>query len=411
VKAFFAQGEPGRTDAENVLKEYSSRTDKLKVEFIDPTIDILTARRYNLTRSGVVVFDNGARREQATANTESEFTAALIRLRETGTKTIAILDIPSMVDFTGTGTQQQVPMSLVQAELINQNYSFLPPYSLTISPTISVSDVTVLIVPPPPQTQPLTETAVRAISDYLDRGGHVLLMTDPEAAPLPVPLLQKYGLTEYHDVIVENDRQNVWALPGTAPQAFNMVVSTYPFSAITKDMTGLRTFYSVVAAIQPPAVPITGFVSTSVVQSGANSVRAKIVQSAEGVQLQPDESDPRGPLTMIVSVEPQEPATPITDTAQPTQTHRMRLVVTGDADFGRDDFIQSFQFTYNRDLFTNIVNWLAESEDRISIPARDTTQQQLTLDAAQSSAVFYTSVLFLPVLVLLLGGFIWWRRR
>jgi hypothetical protein len=412
VLAFFTPGEFGRSDAENLLDEYKRRSPNIQVEFIDPTIDVLTAREYNLTRSGVVVFDNNDRREQASANTEEAFTAALLRLRETGTKTIAVLDVPALVDFSGTGSQQMLPMSLVQAELTNQNYVFLPPYNLTISPTISLNDVTVLIVPPSPVDAPLTETAVRAIRSYLDGGGHVLLMTDPQAAPLPPALLQPYGLTEYHDVILENTQANLWALPGTPLQPFNLIVSSYPSATITKDMTGLRTYYSVASAIQPPTSTITGFVSIPIVQSSGDSTLARIVPQGDGgASLEPIPDAPTGPLTLIMGVEAQQPATPVTATQQTTQTGRMRLVVTGDADFARDDYIQLFQFVNNRDLFTNIINWLAESESRISIPPRTPTERRIDLDAAQGNLIFTTSVLLMPFFVLLLGGIIWWRRR
>ena len=411
VIGFFTPGEPGRSEAENLLDEYKLRSPNIQVQFIDPTIDVLTAREYNLTRSGVVVFDNSARREQASANTEEAFTAALLRLRETGTKTIAVLDVPALVDFSGTGSQQMLPMSLVQAELINQNYVWLPAYNLTISPTIAVDDVTVLIVPPSPVDAPLSETAIRAVRAYLDGGGHVLLMTDPQAAPLPPALLQPYGLTEYHDVILENTQTNLWALPGTPMQPFSLLVSSYPSATITKDMTGLRTYYSVASAIQPPTTTITGFVSIPIVQSSADVTLARIVPDASGgASLEPVEGAPGGPLNLIMGVEAQA-ATPVTGTQETTPTRRMRLVVTGDADFARDDFIQVFQFVNNRDLFTNIINWLAESESRISIPPRTTTERRIDLDAAQGNIIFTTSVLLMPFLVLLLGGLIWWRRR
>jgi ABC-type uncharacterized transport system involved in gliding motility auxiliary subunit len=255
----------------------------------------------------------------------------------------------------------------------------------------------------------MSDQQVRAVADYLDRGGHVLLMGDPEAAPLPPALLQKYGLTEYHDVILESNQANVWS-----PTPFNVMVSSYGSSTITKDMGNLRTFYSAVEAIQPPTSTITGFVSTAVVQSSSTSLLAKIVpgQNGQQGQLVPDDKAPPAPLTMIVSVEQDVTATgTVTGTTQPTQTRGTRLVVTGDVDFASDLLVQQLNATTNLDLFTNIINWLSESEDRISIPAPSTTAPTLTLGLAEQSLTFYTTVVILPLLVLLIGGFIWWRRR
>jgi ABC-type uncharacterized transport system involved in gliding motility auxiliary subunit len=412
VKAigFFPAGDAGQQEADNLLKEYRAHTDKIQVQYIDPIQDPFTANQYNVTRSGVVVFDNGTRKETATSNTQEEFTKALLRLRETGTKTIAILDVPSIASFSG-GSQDQRPLSLAYNELSQQNYTILPqPYNVAISPTISISDVTVLIVPPVDPQRPMSDAQVRAVADYLDRGGHVLLMGDPEAAPLPPALLQKYGLTEYHDVILESNQANVWS---AAP--FNIMVSSYGSSTITKDMGSLRTFYSAVESIQPPTSTITGFVSTAVVQSSSTSLLAKIVPGENGQQgqLVPDDKAPPAPLTMIVSVEQDVPPATgtVTTTTQPTQTQGMRLVVTGDVDFASDPLVQQLNATTNLDLFTNIVNWLSESEDRISIPTPSTTAPTLTLGLAEQQLTFYTTVVILPLLVLLIGGFIWWRRR
>lgn len=409
VIGFFPAGDASQQEANNLLKEYRAHTDKITIQYIDPIQDPFTARQYNVTRTGVVVFDDGARKETATSNTQEEFTKALLRLRETGTKTIAILDVPSIASFAG-GTQEQRPLTLANSELAQQNYVVLPqPYNIAISPTISLAEVTVLIVPPVDPAHPMSDQQVRAVGDYLNRGGHVLLMGDPEAAPLPLALLSKYGLTEYHDVILESDQRNVWS---QAP--FNLLVANYGSSPITKDMTGLSTLYSAVEAIQPPTSTITGFVSTAVVQSSSTSLLAKIVAGTNGQQgqLVPDSTAPPGPLTMIVSVEQEVAATgSLTDTTQPTQTRGTRLVVTGDIDFLSDPLIQQYNATYNLSLFTNIINWLSESEQRISIPAPSTAAPTITLDVAEQSLTFYTSVVIMPLLVLLLGGFIWWRRR
>ncbi len=405
---FFPTGDATQQDADNLLKEYRAHTDKIQVQYVDPIQDPFTANQYNVTRSGVVVFDDGKRKETAASNTQEDFTKAILRLRETGTKTVAVLDVPSIASFTAA-SQLQRPLTLAQNELSQQNYVILAqPYNIAISPTISLSDVTVLIVPPVDPAHPMNDQQVRAVSDYLDRGGHVLLIGDPEAAPLPPALLQKYGLTEYHDVILESNQSNVWS---QAP--FNTMVTSYGTSPITKDMGSLRTFYSASEAIQPPTSTITGFLSTAVVQSSSTSILAKIVAGTNGQQgqLVPDETAPPGPVTMIVSVEQDAATGTVTNTAQTTQTRGTRLVVTGDVDFMSDSLVQQLNATSNLTLFTNIVNWLSESEDRISIPAPSTTAPTLTLGVAEQSLTFYMSVVIMPLLVLLLGGFIWWRRR
>src|SRR5439155_15415159 len=103
--------------------------------------------------------------------------------------------------------------------------------------------------------------------------------------------------------------------------------------------------------------------------------------------------------SIIVSVEQQtgQTTSTITGTTQPTQTRSTRLVVMGDVDFAADQLVQATNNYNNVTLFANTVNWLAQSEERISVPPRSEDQRTLTLDAAAQSLIFYTSVLFLPL--------------
>jgi ABC-type uncharacterized transport system involved in gliding motility auxiliary subunit len=86
-----------------------------------------------------------------------------------------------------------------------------------------------------------------------------------------------------------------------------------------------------------------------------------------------------------------------------------RLVVVGDADFLSDDLTS--QPIGNLDLFYNTVNWLSQSEERISVRPKDTTARQLFLSGEQSNLIAWSTIVFLPLLVLLGGGYVWWRRR
>ena len=107
VIGFFPTGDATQQEADNLLKEYRAHTDKITVQYVDPIQDPFTANQYNVTRSGVVVFDDGKRKETAASNTQEDFTKALLRLRDTGTKTVAILDVPSIASFSGASQDQR----------------------------------------------------------------------------------------------------------------------------------------------------------------------------------------------------------------------------------------------------------------------------------------------------------------
>jgi hypothetical protein len=392
-------------DAENLLKEYQKYSNKLKVEFVNPDVALAQANRYGLTRYDVVVFDNGVRHETADSTSEENFTGALLRLRSNTQKTVAILNVPSILDFGGT-SQQAVAATLARKGLDTENYVVLPTYNLVVSPTISVTDVNVMIVPPSPENQPLPDNAVRALSDYLDHGGHVLLIGDPLAAPLPSALLQKYGLSEARGIIVDQDRNSLW---GNSPT--QLVALTYPSSTITRDMNNVPTIYGAAEPIVVATTTITGFTTTPYIQSSSTAQYAVLQADASGnqSQLALDPNGPQAPMNIGVTVEQTVADTGNFTSTETTKPQVTRLAVLGDYDMLSDQLIS--QAPGNLDMFNNTVNWLSQSEERISVRPKDTTPRQLTMTEQQQSLIAWSTIVFLPVLVLLGGGLVWWRRR
>ena len=65
----------------------------------------------------------------------------------------------------------------------------------------------------------------------------------------------------------------------------------------------------------------------------------------------------------------------------------------------------------NAALFANAVHWLAGSEKQIGIPPKTPEQSSLTLSEAQVRRIGIASVVGLPALAILLGVWVWYRRR
>ena len=84
------------------------------------------------------------------------------------------------------------------------------------------------------------------------------------------------------------------------------------------------------------------------------------------------------------------------------------MAVMGDSDFAAN---AALGIQGNRDLFMNIVGWLSQQENLISIRARDPEDRRIMLTADQERLIFYLTVLIVPGLILLAGVQTWWRRR
>jgi ABC-type uncharacterized transport system involved in gliding motility auxiliary subunit len=65
----------------------------------------------------------------------------------------------------------------------------------------------------------------------------------------------------------------------------------------------------------------------------------------------------------------------------------------------------------NRDLALNMMNWLTSDEDLISIRPKEPEDRRLRVTGSAIRVLFLTSVVFLPLIVILSGVSVWWKRR
>ena len=86
----------------------------------------------------------------------------------------------------------------------------------------------------------------------------------------------------------------------------------------------------------------------------------------------------------------------------------MRLVVIGDSDFASNS---ALGIQGNRDLFLNVMNWLAQQENLISIRPKDPDDRRITLTEGQQKGVMLFALIGLPVAIFGLGVYGWARRR
>jgi len=85
-----------------------------------------------------------------------------------------------------------------------------------------------------------------------------------------------------------------------------------------------------------------------------------------------------------------------------------RFVVVGTSSWAANGFIN---FNGNNDLALNTINWLSSDEDLISIRPKEQEDRRITMTRAQLNWVRITSQFLLPLLVVVGGVSVWWKRR
>jgi ABC-type uncharacterized transport system involved in gliding motility auxiliary subunit len=140
----------------------------------------------------------------------------------------------------------------------------------------------------------------------------------------------------------------------------------------------------------------------------------RLLQTTSQSWLATDESDinyregnVRGPLTLAVAVTAGARAD-----GEQTDNAEGRLIVFGSADFAGN---MAIDYLANRQLFVNAANWLTQkpdgSEELLSVEQKPRIDRTLILTGAQANLLIYSSVLFLPLAVAVVGGLVWWNRR
>jgi ABC-type uncharacterized transport system involved in gliding motility auxiliary subunit len=111
-----------------------------------------------------------------------------------------------------------------------------------------------------------------------------------------------------------------------------------------------------------------------------------------------DPKNKRGPVTIAAA------GTYNTDKANATG----RFVVIGSSSWAQNGFLP---FNGNRDLALNTMNWLSSDEDLISIRPKEPDDRRITMTRAQLNWVRTSSQFLLPLIVVVAGVSVWWKRR
>jgi ABC-type uncharacterized transport system involved in gliding motility auxiliary subunit len=85
-----------------------------------------------------------------------------------------------------------------------------------------------------------------------------------------------------------------------------------------------------------------------------------------------------------------------------------RFVVIGSSSWAANSFLK---FNGNSDLALNVIDWLSSDEDLISIRPKQEEDRRITMTRAQLNFVRISSQFILPLLVVVSGIAVWWRRR
>ena len=384
ITVFTREKDPGYQAFKERLESYRQASTKLSVEFIDPEKQPKMAQTYGIFRTDTAIFESNGQTIRVTSPSEIELTGALIRISKDSKKRIVFVEGHSELNVED---KDRNGLFIAKEALIRQGYDV---GTVSLLKESAVPDNTSVLVLAGPRRPVMKEEQDR-IHSYVEKGGHLLLLADPDTQTGLETLLARWGIGLGPGVLVDlQDRLAQGDLTA-------LLVRTFTEHEITQDLTS--------AVLLPLSRHITFDEQTGtdwdfvpLARTSPNSwaetnMQGRVVSLSE-------KEDVKGPLPMAAALSPKK--------APEEGKPRPAIVVIGNSTFASNAF---FNFPGNSDFFLHTTGWLAEERDLISIAPREPALHPFTPNPTQERALIYIQVVLLPLMTFLTGLIVWRKRR
>ena len=392
--AFYRQSQPDKPYAQTLFDRYGFASKDFSFQFVDLDQQPMLAKQYEITKAGTTILLAGKKRERLEGLNEQSLTNALIRLQRDGKKTVYFL--------TGSGERStedkgKTGYSQVKKALEQQNF-VVKSIIFSLAKDIP-ADAAALVAAGPRKAY--TEKELERLSAFMERGGSLLVLIDPEVKSGLKGWLAKRGIDLGDDLVIDEASVLFGASPAWP------VGAIYGKHDITAPMTGLFAYFPICRSVSPAAKLPAGARAVSLIKSTEKSWAETDLSALKKEEAQVEFNkgkDRPGPISLAAAVALPAPKGPKT-ASSPAMA---QLVVYGDSDFADNT---NFGQAGNRDLFLNTIGFLVKEDDLVSIRAKKTGPQTLLLNPWQAKLLFWVPVVILPGIFVVLGVLVFWRRK
>ena len=413
-------------EVKELLTRYQSLSPKIEVEYLDPERNPARAEALVQESAGVrlntVVFRSGDRTKfvpedkladydfagmgQGGAPSlkafkgEEAFTSAIVSVTET--KQPKIVFSKGHNEASLDNSERGRGYSDVKQMLERDNMVVATWDSLGKGDLPADADVVVVAGP----QLAFLEPEAAALEKYLANGGRAMLMLDPVlpgpgAQPPDLgfrPIADKYGIRQGDDIVI--DPSNALAQMG-AEVVLADKYGTHPIVRPLSDEK-LPVIFQFSRSVTKAEKPPEGLAEAMLVETSNEGWGERDLKNLAS-EVEKGPNDTPGPVSLAVAVGPADESKP---PAAGTKTPR--FVVTGNSRFATNGALANGA---NGIFFANTIHWLAGAEKQMGIPPKTPDQSSLTLTESQLRRVAIASIAGLPALAILLGLWVWYRRR
>jgi ABC-type uncharacterized transport system involved in gliding motility auxiliary subunit len=433
IKVWLFSREQNLQDRE-LLDNYQRQGKQFKFEYVDPQLRPGIAKKFGVKDYGEVYLEFGDKRQLVQVISENERLSE-IKLTNKLQK-ITSLTTAKIYFLQGHGehplTASKGAISQAIKGLTDKNFT-TSVLNLAENPQVP-NDANVIVVAG--AKRELLSGEVIALQDYLNRGGNLLLMIDPNTDPKIDPILKDWGVRLDNRLAIDTSGESLQLGPAA------ILVTEYGQHPITKDFGNNISLYPLTRPIEIDPVPGIESMTLLKTKPYPNSW-AETDQKSQKLEFN-EGQDLKGPLTLGVALTrklstptsaiptpttsaiptpttsaiptPTTSAIPTPTTSaiptpinSPTTEKESRLVVFGNSNFAVDGL---FEQQLNGDVFLNSVSWLSQqNEQLLSIRPKEPKNRRIVISTLQANLLTIAAVFILPLISLLTGFIIWWKRR
>ncbi len=382
---------PVRQRVRDVLKRYQKKTDKINLTFVDPMTNPEKTRELGIRVDGEMIIEYQGRTEHVIDFSERTITNTLQRLLRNAERQIIFV--------TGHGERNPVgqanhDLGILMEDLKNKGFEA---NVINLAKSLAVPQNTSVLVIASPQLNYLPGE-ITIIKDFLDKGGNLLWIHDPDSKARLEALATSLGIEFLDGVIVDQEIQYLGVADPT------IIMGQYTDHTITSDFKVLTLFPRSAGLKTKPA---SNWQAETFLQSIQRSwLERGLLQGTirfdEGVDIQ-------GPVDVGVALSREIAEHKDAETAQNNQNKKtQRVVVIGDGDFISNAYLGN---QGNQALGENILNWLTHDDSFIDIPQAKAPDAEMAV--TETGMILFGALYFLVIPVMLVGTgvFIWFRRR
>jgi len=390
------------------LKEYQYASKQVSIDYIDPDKKPNIAKQNQVQQYGTIVLNYKGRTERVTTDTEQDITNAIIKVVTGQQRKVYFTQGHDEKDIAGSDRESY---SAIVSALNRENYGT---DKLVIAQAGSVPDDASVVIVAGPKNDFFPQE-IDALKKYLDKGGKLLLLIDPPDRPDSpalknlIALAHDWGMDLGNDIVV--DASGMGRLFGG--DASVPVAASYPTHAITKNgQFRVITAYPLARSVTAVSGGVNGHTAQAFVETGPNSwaeTDIKALLTSGQAALDEGKGDKKGPIAIGAVATGSVTAPADAKAASPDAPKpETRVAVMGDSDFAANN---ALGIPGNRDLFLNVVGWLSQQENLISIRPKEADDRRITLTATQQSNIMWFSLVIVPGSIFGTGIYAWWRRR